>query len=41
MQSDGGLEQIAAERTKPRKRPLLVGAGKAAKADYIGSQNRC
>jgi hypothetical protein len=39
MQSDGGVEQIAAERTKPRKRPLLVGSGKLAVSGNIGRQN--
>ena len=39
MQSDGEVEQIAAERTKPRKRPLLVGSGKLAVSGDIGRQN--
>jgi hypothetical protein len=30
MYSDGGIDQIAAERAQPRKRPPLVGAGKLA-----------
>jgi hypothetical protein len=41
MHSDTRIDQIAAERPQPRKCALLVGAGKAAEADYIGSQNRC
>ena len=40
MQSDGRVEQIAAERSQPRKRPLLVGTGKLAVADNICRQNR-
>jgi hypothetical protein len=34
MQSDGGVEQITAERPQPRKRPLLIGTGKLAVSDY-------
>jgi hypothetical protein len=30
MHSDGGIDQITAERAQPRKRPLLVGAGELA-----------
>jgi len=40
MQSDGGVEQIAAQRTQPRQRPLLVGRGKPAVSGDIGRQNR-
>ena len=29
MQGDGGVDQIAAERSQPRKRPLLVGSRQA------------
>jgi hypothetical protein len=35
MQRDGGVEQIAAECAKPRKRPLLVGTGKLAVSGYV------
>jgi hypothetical protein len=41
MDGDGWIDQVAAERAQPRERAILVGAGKAAEADYIGSQNRC
>ena len=40
MHSDGGIDQIAAERAQPRKRPLLVGAGKFAVSGDIRRQNR-
>jgi hypothetical protein len=30
MQGNGRLDQIAAQRTQPRKRPLLVGTGELA-----------
>jgi hypothetical protein len=39
MQSDGGVEEIAAERTQPRQRPLLIGSGKLAVSGDIGRQN--
>jgi hypothetical protein len=39
MQSDGRIDQIAAERAQPRKRPLLVGPGEATEADYVGGQD--
>jgi hypothetical protein len=35
MQSDGGVEEIAAERTQPRQRPLLIGSGKLAVSGYV------
>jgi hypothetical protein len=33
------IDQIAAERTQPRKRPLLVGTGKLAVSGYISRKN--
>jgi hypothetical protein len=39
MQSDGGVEQIAAERPQPRQRSLLVGSGQPAVSGDIGRQN--
>jgi hypothetical protein len=41
MQSDCWIEQIAAERAQPRKRPLLIGAGELAVPDYIRCKNGC
>jgi hypothetical protein len=41
MQSNGGVEQIAAERTKPRKRTFLVAAGEAAEADHVSGEDCC
>jgi hypothetical protein len=40
MQSDGGVEQITAERPQPRKRLLLIGTGKLAVSDYVRRKNR-
>jgi hypothetical protein len=39
MQSDGRVEQIAAERSQPRKRPLLIGTGKLAVSGYVRREN--
>ena len=39
MQSDGWFEEIATESAQPRKRPLLVGAGKLAISGHVGRQN--
>ena len=39
MQSDGGVDQIAAERAQPRKRPLLVGSGKLAVSGHVRREN--
>jgi hypothetical protein len=39
MQSDGGVEQIAAERPQPGKRPLLVGTGQLAVSGYVRCEN--
>ena len=41
MQSDGRIDQIAAERAQPRKRPLLVSAGKLAVTGYIRREDGC
>jgi hypothetical protein len=41
MQSNGRIDQIAAERAQPRKRPLLVGTGKLAVSDRIRRKNGC
>jgi hypothetical protein len=35
MESDGWIDQIAAERAHPRKGALFVGAGEPAVADYV------
>jgi hypothetical protein len=40
MGGDGGIDQIAAQAPKPRKRAVLVGAGEAAVADHVGDQDR-
>jgi hypothetical protein len=34
-----GINQIAAERTQPRQRPILIGASEPAISDYIRSQD--
>ena len=39
MQGDGRVDQIAAERAQPRKRPLLVGSGKLAVSGYVRREN--
>ena len=36
-----GIDQIAPERTQPRKRPLLVGTGKLAVSGYVRRKNGC
>jgi hypothetical protein len=41
MQSDGGVNQIAADGTQPRKRPLLIGTGQLAVPDYVRREDRC
>jgi hypothetical protein len=41
MHGDGWIDQVAAERAQPREHAILVGAGKAAEADYIGGQDCC
>ena len=40
MRGDGRVDQVAAERPKPRKRAVLVRAGEPAVADDIGDQDR-
>jgi len=35
MQGNGGFDQIAAKRSQPRKRPLLVGTSKLAVSDHV------
>jgi len=39
MQRDGGIDQIAEESVRPRKRPLLIGTGKLAVSGDICRQN--
>jgi hypothetical protein len=41
VQSDRGVEQIAAEHTQPRKRPLLVGTGELAVSGYVCRKDGC
>jgi hypothetical protein len=41
MDTDGGVDQIAAERAHPGKRPLLVAAGELAVSDYVCSEDCC
>ena len=41
MGGDRGINQIAAEAPKARKRALLVGAGEPAIAHDVSNQNRC
>ena len=41
MEGDGGVDQIAAERAQPRKRPLLVGTGEPAVSGYVRRKNGC
>ena len=36
-----GIDQIAAERAQPRKRPLLVGTGKLAVSGHVRRKNGC
>ena len=35
MHGDGGIDQIASQRSEAGKCPLLVGPGKLAKSDHI------
>ena len=39
MQSDGRIEEIAAERAQPCKRPLLIGSGKLAVSGHVRREN--
>ena len=41
VHGDGRVDQVAAQRPEPRKRPILVGAGEPAVADYVRDQDRC
>ena len=36
MDGDGRVDEVAAQRSQPRKRSVLVGAGEAAEADDVG-----
>ena len=38
---DRRIDEIAAQRPKPRERALFVGAGEAAVADDVGGEDRC
>ena len=40
MRGDGGIDQVAAQRPKPRKRAILVRAREPAIADDIRDQDR-
>ena len=40
MHGDCGINQIAAQRSQPRKNALLVRSGEPAVADHIGNQDR-
>ena len=40
MYGDGGIDQITPERSQPRQRSILIGAGELAESDDIGRQNR-
>ncbi len=40
MDSDGRVDQIAAERPQPRQNAVLVRSGEPAVADNIGDQDR-
>jgi hypothetical protein len=39
MHCDGGIDQIAAERAQPGKRPVLVGTRKLAVPGYVRREN--
>ena len=41
MHRDRGINQIAAQRSQPRERAILVRAGQPTVADDIGDQDRC
>ena len=38
MQSDGGIDEVAAQSPEPRKRPVLIGPGEPAVADHVCDQ---
>jgi hypothetical protein len=40
IQGDGGVDDVAAQRTKSGERTILVHACEAAVADHVGSQDR-
>jgi hypothetical protein len=40
VDGDGRIDEVAAQRAQPRQSAVLVGAGQAAEADDVGSQNR-
>ncbi len=35
----GGIDQVAAQRSQPRQRSILISAGKPTESDHIGSQD--
>jgi hypothetical protein len=41
VDGDRRVDEIAAQRPKPRQSPILVDAGQPAEADDIGGQDRC
>ena len=40
MDGDRRINEIAAQRSQPRKRALLVRAGQAAESDHVGGEDR-
>ena len=40
VHGDGRVDQVAAQRPKPRQNPVLVGSGKPRIADDVGHQDR-
>ena len=40
MEGSGRIDQVAPKRAQPRKRPLLVGTGEPAVADYVSRKDR-
>ena len=41
MQSDGRVDEVAAQRPQPRQGAILVRARQPAVADHVGGQDRC
>jgi hypothetical protein len=39
MDSDGRIDEVAAQRPLPRQRAIFVSTGKPAKADHVGRHN--
>jgi hypothetical protein len=37
---DGRIDEVAAQRSKPREGAVFVGAGKATEADHVRGENR-